>query len=265
MDKDEETELPVSARSAPSDKLSPLDYLIAGVLALGVIALLLIWPFPGIYPDAWQDVAIAAGLRPIAEVCPGLWHLLSSWLFKTFGFGVALSTLKLAGPIAIGFCAGLAYLLLREILSLTSRLRLQYSPQRFLIVRMASTLGALFFACADPVWRAGQIFTPVTFLLVLTVVGLYLFFSFLQGGLLISAYGAMLVLGALSAESPLGILLVAFCWGVYFLAVRHVLSLDMPLLNPFIEQISKWHMTFLFAFGFLSVIALNCLGFGWLD
>ena len=265
MDKDEETELPVSARSAPSDKLSPLDYLIAGVLALGVIALLLIWPFPGIYPDAWQDVAIAAGLRPIAEVCPGLWHLLSSWLFKTFGFGVALSALKLMGPLAIGLCAGLAYLLLREILSLTSRLRLQYSPQRFLIVRMASALGALFFACADPVWRAGQIFTPATFLLVLTVVGLYLFFSFLQGGLLISAYGAMLVLGALSAESPLGLLLVAFCWGVYFLAVRHVLSLDMPLLNPFIEQISKWHMTFLFAFGFLSVIALNCLSFGWLE
>ena len=265
MDKDAETELPISARSAPSDKLSSLDYLIAGGLTLGVIALLLIWPFPGIYPDAWQDVAIAAGLRPAAEVSPGLWQLLASWLFKTLGFGVALSTLKLVGPIAIGLCAGLAYLLLREILSLTSRLRLQYSPQRFLIVRMASTLGALFFACADPVWRAGQIFTPVTLLLLLTVFSLYLFFSFLQGGRLVSAYGAMFVLGSLSAESPLGFLLVAFCWGVYFLAVRHVLSLDMPLLNPFIEQISKWHMTFLFAFGFLSVIALNCFGFSWLD
>ena len=141
MDKDAETELPVSARSAPSDKLSSLDYLIAAILTLSVIALLLIWPFPGIYPDAWQDVAIAAGLRPAAEVCPGLWQLLASWLFKTFGFGVALSTLKLAGPIAIGFCSGLAYLLLREILSLTSRLRLQYSPQRFLRTSYFSDTG----------------------------------------------------------------------------------------------------------------------------
>ena len=254
-----------SVKSAPSDKLSALDYLISGLLAIGVLALLLIWPFPGIYPDAWQDVAIAADLRPAAEVCPGLWHLLASWLFKTFGFSVAVAVLKLLGPVVIAFCTGLVYLLFREVLSLTSRLRLQYSPQRFLIARMSSALGALCFACADPIWRAGQIFTPVTLLLLLTIVGLYLFFSFLQGGRLVSAYAAMLVLGALSAESPLGILLVALCWGIYFLAVRHVLSLDMPLLNPFIEQISKWHMTFLFAFGFLGVVALNCLNFGWLD
>ena len=105
MNKDEETELPVSARSVPSDKLGPLDYLIAGVLALGVIALLLIWPFPGIYPDAWQNVAIAAGLRPAAVVCPGLWHLLSSWLFKTFGFGVARWPLAFVRAWPICCCA----------------------------------------------------------------------------------------------------------------------------------------------------------------
>ena len=157
-----------SVKSAPSDKLSALDYLISGLLAIGVLALLLIWPFPGIYPDAWQDVAIAAGLRPAAEVCPGLWHLLASWLFKTFGFSVAVAVLKLLGPVVIAFCAGLVYLLFREVLSLTSRLRLQYSPQRFLIARMSSALGALCFACADPIWRAGQIFTPVTLLLLLT-------------------------------------------------------------------------------------------------
>ena len=265
MDLSDNLELPVSVKSAPSDGIGVLDFLIACVLAAATFGLMLLWPFPGIPPEAWEDVAIAAGLRPAAEVAPGLWHLLASWLFKVAGVQSGVTVLKLLGPLSNGLCAGLAYMLFREILSLTSRLRLQYSPQRFLIVRLASVLGALFFACADPVWKAGLAFTPVSLLLLLSLLGAYLFFSFLQGGRLASAYGAMFILGILSAETPMGLFFVAFCWGVYFLAVRHVLSFDMPLLNPFIEQISKWHMTFLFALGMLSSIALNCLNFGWLD
>ena len=265
MDSNESLELPISVKSAPTDGIGALDFLIACGLGAGVVGLMLLWPFPGIPPESWEDVAIAAGLRPAADVAPGIWHLSVSWLFKTVGVAAGVDVLKLLGPLSNGLCAGITYMLFREILSLTSRLRLQYSPQRFLIVRLASALGALFFACADPVWKAGQVFSPVSLLVLLSILGAYLFFAFLQGGRLLSAYGAMFMLGILSAETPMGLFFVAFCWGVYFLAVRHVLSFDMPLLNPFIEQISKWHMTFLFALGLLVAIALNCLNFGWLD
>ena len=261
MDYDEDIELPVSVKAAPSDGAGAVDYAIAALLSAVATGLMLLWAFPGIMPEAWEDVAVAAGLRPAAAVAPGLWHHIAAGLFRGIGLQPGILVLKVLGPVAVGLCAGMAYLLFRAILSLSSRLRLQYSPQRFLIVRLASLLGGLFFACSDPVWRVGQIFSPDTLMMFLSVFGALLFFSFLQRGRLASAYGAMLVLGVLSAETPAGFLLVAFCWGVYFLAVRHVLSLDMPLLNPFVGQITKWHMTFLYAFGFFSTIALDCYGF----
>ncbi|MCQ2391807.1 MAG: tetratricopeptide repeat protein [Kiritimatiellae bacterium] len=265
MKLNDDLELPVSVKAAPSDHLGVVDYAVAFGVAVVIFSLMKIWAFPGVYPNAWEDVAVAAGLRPAANVAPGIWLGLATLLFRSVSVANGVVILNLLGPFVIAFSAGLVYLLFREILSLTSRLRLQFSPQRFLIVRLASFLGALFFGCADPIWRAGQTFAPVTLLLFLSVLGVYLFFSFLQGGKLASAYLAMFVLGIVSAETPMGFCLVALCWGVFFLAVRHVLYLDMPLLNPFIEQISKWHMTFLFALGLLGTIALNCLCFGWFN
>ena len=265
MDLSDNLERPVSVKAAPRDHLGFVDYAIALGVAIVVFALMKIWAFPGVYPDAWEDVAMAAGLRPAAHVAPGIWLGLAALLFKGVSVANGITILNWLGPVIIALSSGMVYLLFREILSLTSRLRLQFSPQRFLIMRLASFLGALFFGCADPVWRAGQTFAPVTLLLFLSVLGVYLFFSFLQGGKLASAYLAMLVFGVVSAETPMGFCLVALCWGVFFLAVRQVLYLDMTLLNPFIEQISKWHMTFLFALGLLGTIALNCLCFGWFN
>ena len=263
MDIDEDLELPVSVKAAPSDGIGVLDFLLSLLLAAGTAGLMFFWAFPGIGPEMWDDVAVAAGVRPAASVVPGIWHFIASALFRNLGLNTGLDVLRMSGPVVSGLCAGMVFLLFRQILSLTSRLRLQYSPQRFLIVRLASFLGALFFACADPVWKAGQMFSPVILLVFLSAGAMLMFFSFLQGGRLASAYGAMFLLGVLSAESPMGIFLVVFCWGVYFLAVRNVLSLDMPLLNPFVGQITKWHMTFLFLLGLGITVTFNCLGFGW--
>ena len=253
--------LPVSVKAAPADGIGLVDWALAVVLAVAVAGLMMVWPFPGIYPDVWNDIAVAAGIRPAETVVPGVWYLIATALFRVSGLPSGVAILKIAGPLLNGTCAGIAYLLLREILALTSRLRLQYSPQRFMIARLSSFLGALFFACSDPVWRAGQLFSPVSLLMFLSVFGVFLFFAFLRCSRLSVAYGSMLVLGVLSAETPMGIILVAFCLGVYFLAARHVLSLDMPLMNPFVGQISKWHMTFLFVAGFLATVALNCFSF----
>ena len=261
MFRDDEGELVVTASTNPVDRLGIVDFVIAFSLGAVIFAFLKLWAFPGIYPDVWSDLAVAMGVRPAEVLCPGIWQKLVSCLFRFLPPEGGFAVLKILGPATIGFCVMLVYLLFREVLSLTSRLRLQYSPQRFLIVRLASALGAVFFGCADPVWRAGQIFAPVTWLVLLSVSGAYLFFSFLQTGRLVRAYAAMLILGVLSAESPMGFVFVLLCWSVFFLAARNVLTFDMPLLNPFIEQISKWHMTFLFVFGFVAAIALNVVSF----
>ena len=263
MSSEDDLELPISVKAAPSDGIGRVDFALSCFLAIVSAGLMLLLAFPGIHPNAWEDVAIAAGIRPAAVVAPGIWHSLVSFLFRGVGMNAGVGILKVLGPVSMGLCAGMVYLLFREILALTSRLRLQYSPQRFLMARLASALGAMFFVCSDPVWHAGQVFSPVTMLVFLSTFGVLLFFSFLQSGSLSAAYGSMFILGILTAETPMGLFLLFFCWCVYFLAVRHVLSLDMPLLNPFVEQITKWHMTFLFLFGLFSAIAFNCIGFGW--
>ena len=260
-DNEIEQEVFVQQTAVAADRLSFTDYLIAAALAAFVFAMLFVWRFPTLDPSVWQDASEAIGTRPPQNLFPGIWRVLGALVFKALPVSGGLSLLSVLGNASVGLSSGLAYLTFREIMALTLRLRLQYSRSRYFVARISAAVGAMLFAFSDPIWRAGQFFSSVTFLVLTSVCALYLFFAFLQGGRLLIAYAAMFVLGVLSAESPLGLVLLAFCWGVYFMAARHVLSFEMPLMNPFIEQVSKWHMTFLFALGMLGGAFGNCVSF----
>lgn len=244
-----------------ADKLSLFDYLVAAVVAFAVFAFMALWAFPAPEPQAWQDIAEAVGTRPPQEIFPGLWRWMCGGLFKSMGITSAMSALALAGKISVGIMAGLLYLTFREGMALMVRLRLQYSKRRHFVASVASVMGALLFAFSDPVWHAGQLFTSATLLLFISVLAIYLFFLFLHGGKLIAAYASMLVMGVLAAETPLAFAILAVCWGIYFIMANHVLSFDMPLLNPYIAQSSKWHLTFLFLIGFIFGIICNCTSY----
>ena len=260
-DNEVEQETFVEQQPVVIDKLSFSDYLVAAALGGVVFCLMLFWSFPMMEPSVWQDAAEAAGTRPPQCLFPGIWRAIAAGIFKLTSVSGGISLLSILGKASVGVSTALAYLMFREIMALTLRLRLQFSRARYFVARIAAGVGALLFAFSDPVWHSGQFFSSVTFLTLLAVFALYLFFAFLQGGKLLVAYAAMFVLGILSAESPLGIGLLILCWGVYFMAARHVLSFEMPLMNPFIEQVSKWHMTFLFVMGMLGGIFGNCVSF----
>jgi len=242
----------------PTDRFGKGDWALAVGLGLGVFVLLSVWAFPGLSPDVWNPLVEAAGVRPAGDLCPGLWRGFTGFLCDTLGLARTLAWLPVLGRLSVAVTVGLVYLLFREGMALMLRMRLQRSRARTLVARLSAGLGAFLFGCSDAVWHAGQAFGPVTWLLLLAILGLYLFFTFLQRGHLFAAYGAMFVQGVLAAESPFGFVILAACWGTYFLAARRVLSLDMPLLNPFVEQITKWHMTFLFVLGFAGTVVLNC-------
>ena len=244
------------------ENLRGLDWLLALVLSLVSGGLLTLWAFPGLSPDAWNDAAIGAGLRPMEAIFPGFWNALMRGLYSIAGISTGTFLLKILGRVIAGLSVGLVYLLLRQILSITIRVRLQFSGRRFLVVRGVAVLGALFFACSDPVWRAGQAFTSPLLLLFLTVLVLTLFFSFLMSGGMKQIYLSMFFLGLLSAETPMGFFILALVWGVYLLALRHgAVAADSPILNPIVEQSSKWHLTFLYAIGLVIGVAINCSTF----
>nr|MCR5114522.1 tetratricopeptide repeat protein [Bacteroidales bacterium] len=244
------------------ESLRGLDWLLALILSCVSGGLLFFWAFPGLTPDAWTDAAIGAGLRPMEAIFPGFWNAIAHGLYSAAGVSTGTILLKIIGRVIVGMSVGFVYLLLRQILSITIRVRLQFSSRRFFVVRGVAVLGALFFACSDPVWRAGQAFTPPLLLLFITILVLTLFFSFLMSGGMKQIYLSMFLLGLLSAETPMGFFLLALVWGVYLLALRHgAVASDSPILNPIVEQSSKWHLTFLYAFGLVIGIAVNCTTF----
>ena len=244
------------------ESLRGLDWLIAAGLALFTGLLLTIWAFPGLSPHAWDDMAIGAGVLPIKAIFPGFWNVIARGIFSISGISCGVSVMQILGKVLAGASAGLVYLLLRQILSITIRVRLQFARRRFFVVRGTALLGALFFACSDPVWRVGQAFTPSLLLLVMTILMLTLFFGFLMTGRMSQIYFSMFLLGLISAETPMGFFLLALVWGVYALALRHdAVASDSPILNPIVEQSSKWHLTFLYAFGLVIGVASNCIAF----
>ena len=252
--------------AAPISELDKLDYLLAAILGVVSVVLLSVWAFPGLSPDVWNDAVVGAGLRPASAIFPGFWRVIARGLYSINGVALGNVLLLWLGRVALGLTVGFAYLLFRSIISLTVRRRLNFAHRRFVVVRGVAFLGAVAFLCADPIWRVGQAFSPSGLLLLISVFAVFQFFSFLQHGQLREVNTSMFLLGLLAADTPMGFILIAVCWGVYFMALRYAaVSMGMALLNPIVEQRSKWHLTFLWALGLIIGIAANCASFIWLD
>ena len=246
---------------APAENFGWGDFVIACCLGIGAFVALTVFSYPGVQPYVWPDAAVAAGVRPPEHIVPGLWHFIMGFVYRILGVAGGNGALSFLGRISISISAGLVYFLFREILSLSMRLRLQHSPARKPVTVISSMIGTGFFIAANPVWQLAQTYSSATLLLALTILSAVLYFRFLRLGSLVSAYMSMLLLGIVSAQTPLGLIVLAVCWAVYFRAVRYVTPYEMPLLDPYVAQISKWHMTFLFLVGLLSGIILNVLVF----
>ena len=264
-DEDEDQNLsPYAAVQRPvvlPDKLDSGDFLLASLLAVGTFAFAWLLALPGLYPTAWSDLSIAAGLRPADALFPGLWRLLVRAVYATCGVSVGNVAMPIIGKAFLAATAFLAYYVLRGMLAVLVRLRKDNVVWSHTLARLVSAIGVVAFACADPVWRAAQTFEPTTLLVFMTVLAVYLLTRFLRSGHLPAAYFAMLVLGLLCAETPFGFLLLAGFWGCYFILLTKGHLQYMVMLHPFVNQISKWYLTFIWAFGLLVGIAANVLGY----
>ena len=264
-DEDDDQNLnPYSAVRQPivlPDKLGAGDFVLAALLAVAAFAFSWLLAFPGLYPTSWNDLAIAAGLHPADALFPGLWRLMARAVYATCGVSVANFAMPIIGKVFLGASAFLMYYVLRGMLAVMVRLRKDNVIWSNNLARLVSAIGVVAFVCADPVWRAVQTFEPTTLLLFLTILAVYLLTRFLRLGHLPAAYFAMLVLGLLCAETPFGFLLLAGFWGCYFILLTKGHLQYMVMLHPFVNQISKWYLTFIWAFGLMLGIAANVLGY----
>ena len=243
------------------DKLGKWDFILASLLGLAAFGFAMAFALPGLYPSAWSDLSIAAGLRPANALFPGLWRLIGRTIYFSCGTSVANMAMPILGKVFLALNTFLAYYIMRGMLAVLVRLRKSNTVWSCRLARLVAAIGAIAFLCADPVWRASQTFEPTTLILFLTMLSVYLLTRFLRLGHMPAAYVAMLVLGLLCAETPFGLALLAGFWGCYFVLMARGHLQYMVLLHPFVSQISKWYLTFIWAFGCLLGIAANVLGY----
>ncbi len=255
IDDDEETKREIAA----AERLGFWDFLVAGVAAAGVFALQMFWEYPSVPPAQWADVAVATGTRPALATTPGLWTLVASFFYRALGIDGGMVALRMLGHVSIALITVFMYSFLREVLTFVMRARPQRSPRRKLVMRIAAVIGALAFAASDPVWVAGQFFSETTLLIVLTVGAIECFFAFLRKGTLKYSYICAILLGLLSAETPMGLVLTLVFVILNFIVIKMLPNFESPFFKPALIEVGKWHMTFFFAASLLSGVAMNSL------
>lgn len=251
----------ISGTFIPPQQLGAVDYVLAAVLGSVAFVLLSLLSYGGLHPDAWNDCAIAAGLRPAQTIFPGFWRLIARCLYKALGIGGGGAMVSLLGKVVLGLVVALAYLTFKEILAILIRMIDSRALWGGKISRFVAALSALVFLGADPVWTLGYAFTPTLLNVFLFALSVFLLTRFLGSGRVSPAYWAMFVMGLFCAESPLGLILLFGFWIVFYVLLTKGGLFHVQLLEPLIQQSSKWFLTFFWAIGLLAGIAANVLGF----
>ena len=234
-------------------------------MALGVAVALLSrhWSYAWLPPDLWEDVAVAAGMRPPEAPFPLLWHFLVHPLFNFLDMARAIRVLQMVGHCAHGIVAMLVFAILHETMPKTLPSRVMQRSWCRWIVRVVLAQGAILFVCSDPVWEVGQVFGPAMFHLILLLLAILLLMRYaLNRGIIRSWYWTMFILGVLAADTVLGVALVALCLVVCRLkAESNADKLENPLADPFVRTMTMRRMTLAAAAGWLMSVLINVLFF----
>ncbi len=245
----------------PPQKLDWLDYVIAAVLGVFAMVLSYVLSYRGLHLDAWSECVVAAGVRTPESMLPGFWNPCAKLLLSVLGVSRGLVVLTILGKVFLGGLVALGYLIFKQTLAILVRMVETNRLWAGILSRCVCAVSAVLFLCADPVWSLGAYFSPAllqAFLFSLTV---FLLASFLANGSVRPAYGAMFLLGLLGAETPLGLFSLAVFWLLFYVMLRKGSLFHVKLLEPLMQQHSKWYLTFFWAVGLLLGIAINISSF----
>lgn len=206
-------------------------------------------------PEYWEDISIAAGIRPPLRDCPLLWHRFVGFLILHFGFHRALDFISALGPVALGLLVSLvAHSFFRYLPANIIRLIPRSAKARCLAAAVALQ-GAALFAFSEPVRMASRIFTPDLFLLVLLTVTMFSILELIATSRLAYAFPIGIFSGILAAEFPLGflpplILALVFRFRIWAAPGSEV----PPIAHPLMQAIAVRRIAVSFAVSWLGVV-----------
>lgn len=228
-------------------------------LGVAVAALSWFWRYAWLPPGAWEDVAVAAGLHPPEAAFPLLWHAIVHPLFRFFDMAQAIRILRFGGFVSLGLVAMLLMAIFNETLPTAMRSRTQRRAWCRWIVRVVLVQGVVLCVCSDPVWEVGQVFGPAMLHLLMLLGAILVFVRYaLRKGIIQGWYWTMLILGVMSGETTLGLLLAVAC--LFFCRLRAELNADKmqnPLADPFVRTMVMRRMTVIAAVGWLVAVLVN--------
>ena len=238
-------------------------------MALGAAVALLSWwwRYAWLPPSVWEDVAVAAGIRPPEAPFPLLWHALTHPLFQMLDMAHAIRVLRLAGHAALGLAAMMLFAILNEMLPKAMRGRLLRAARYRRIVRMVLLQGAVLLTCSEPVWEIGQAFCPVMFHFLLFLAAVLVFVRYaVRRGVIAGWYWTMLILGVLAGETVLGVVLVAVFLVVYRIRARsNPDKWTNPMADPLVKTVMMRRMALSALAGWLIAVVGNCVYFCMMD
>ena len=246
-----------------SDRPGKRDFLLAALAGLVFCGIYLVFSARGLDPSLWSDMAVAADLRPPQTIFPSAWRAFAKGLLAIAGVGRIVSSLRVAGAVAGGFCVFLFYLVVRQILAYLSRVR-DLTDWNW-IAPLFALLSTVAFGACDSMWRIVSPITPGTLRFVVTLLVLHIFLSWLRKSGVWRILVVMFLCGAVAAESPFGFVLPLFCYVAYRLAMTAVVDGQVHAEGDVGQLLSlpSWRMFFAFVFGLFALVVVNVWTFVW--
>ncbi len=239
------------------------------VILLGVVisALAWTWHFETPPPDLMDSLAAAAGLRPPTQPFSLLWQCIAAPICRCLGLPMAETVLRIMGHISLGILAVLATMLFGLLLPASFRRGENLASWWRVVVRFVLFQGTALFCCSEPVWHAFRWFSPLSLQTLLAVLAALCYVKYIKEGCRAPLFAMFAILGLLSADTPVGCVLLACVVGGHFVRalLRAAGRLAVRRDNPFAEALMSWRITLACAVGVAVGLALEVCAFVSLD
>ena len=239
------------------DKLGKRDLFLAFLAGIGSFLAYLAFSPRGLDPSLWNEMCVAAQMRPPATLFHGLWRLLAVGILSFCGPAYITSVLRIIGAIVGGLSVFFVYLILRQIVA--SLARVKGFRHWGWIAPLFTMIATVCFGAGDALFRIISPLSPDAFQFVGPLFSLFLFLRFLKSGGTWRILLSMVFAGAVTAETPLGFLLPLVYYIVQRIALASFINDKQQLdVDPgHLGFMPRWRMFFSFVFGLFLLGGVN--------